>query len=80
MNFNPTKFVAQAKNAPVRALLATIGLAIVAPITVQRDWWIVLPLIAILAAIVRSLICSDRSRPTISSSLVRRAKNSPRSR
>jgi 4-hydroxybenzoate polyprenyltransferase len=80
MNFNPTKFVAQAKNAPVRALLATIAVAMIAPITVQRDWWIVLPLIAILAAIVRCLICSDRKRQRISSSLARRASNSPSSK
>lgn len=80
MNLDPSKFVAQAKNAPVRALLATIGVATVAPITLQRDWWIVLPLIAILAAIVGSLICSDRSRPPISSSPVRPAKDSPKSK
>jgi hypothetical protein len=56
MNADPSKFIAAAKNARLRVLLTAVALAVVAPITVQRDPVIVLPLVLILGVIVLFLI------------------------
>jgi hypothetical protein len=56
MNVDLNKFIAAAKNARPRVLLTAVALAVVAPITVQRDPVIVLPLVLILAGIVAFII------------------------
>jgi hypothetical protein len=62
MNMHLTKFVAAAKDARPRVLLTAVALAVVAPITVQRDPVIVLPLVLILGAIVLFLIVGHPRR------------------
>jgi hypothetical protein len=62
MNVELTKFIAVAKTARRRVLLTSIALAVVGPITIQRDPVIVLPLIALLALIVLFLIAGPSRR------------------
>lgn len=54
------KFISVAKSAPTSVRVFLIGIMIVVPITMQRDRWIVIPLIALLTIIVLWLIFSDR--------------------
>jgi hypothetical protein len=62
MTSDLTKFVTAAQNAPTRVLLTTIALAVVAPITMQHNLLIVLPLVLILGMIVWWLIAADRGQ------------------
>jgi hypothetical protein len=59
---DPAKFLSAAKGVPIPVLVFFIGVLIVVPITTQRDRWIVVPLVALLIAIVLWLIFSDRRR------------------
>lgn len=56
------KFISAARTAPTSVLVFFIGVIIVVPITMQRDRWIVVPLVALLIAIVLWLIFGDRRR------------------
>ena len=60
MNVDLNKFIAAAKSARRHVLLTAVALAIVAPITLQRDPVIVLPLVLILGVIVLFLIGGSR--------------------
>lgn len=57
---DPAKFLSAAKSVPIPVLVFFIGVIIVVPITMQRDRWIVVPLVGLLIAIVLWLISSDR--------------------
>lgn len=62
MNVDLSKFIAAAKGARPRVLLTAVALAVVAPITLQRDPVIVLPLVLILGVIVLFLISGGPRR------------------
>jgi hypothetical protein len=59
---DPAKFISAAKSAPTSVRVFFIGAGILVPITMQRDRWIVVPLVALLTVIVLWLISSDRRR------------------